>query len=60
MKSVHKDRIKLVKIGDRSNECEHPVPVNHQEIARMSHGLFQISRKIAHVEMVRLVCTPSG
>ena len=27
-----KDRNKWVKVEDRSNECEHPVPINHQEI----------------------------
>ena len=32
IKSEHKDRNELVKIENRSNECEHPVPVNHQEI----------------------------
>ena len=28
--SKHKDRNKLVNIEGRTNECEHPVPVNHQ------------------------------
>ena len=32
IRSEQNIRIKLVKIEDRSNECEHPVPViNHQE-----------------------------
>ena len=31
IRSKHKVRIKLVKIEDRSNECEHPVSLNHQE-----------------------------
>ena len=31
MRSDHKDRNELVKIEDRSNECEYPIPVNHQE-----------------------------
>ena len=31
MRSDHKDRNELVKIEDRSNECAHPIPVNHQE-----------------------------
>ena len=30
--SEHKDRNKLVKVEDRSNACEHPVLINHQEI----------------------------
>ena len=30
--SKHKDMNKLVKKEDRSNGCEHPVPLNHQEI----------------------------
>ena len=29
--SKHKDRNKLVKVEGRWNECEHPVPLNHQE-----------------------------
>ena len=32
IRSDHKDRNKLVKIEGRSNECEHPVPLNDQEI----------------------------
>ena len=31
IRSEHKDRNELIKIEDRSNECEHPIPVNHQE-----------------------------
>ena len=35
IRSEHKDRNKLVKIEDRPNECEHPIPINHQEIEAM-------------------------